>query len=267
MGIRKKLLREEKPIRNTRAYLKNRKAGYKVDAPPIFVTGCGHSGTTIMLRLLGAHSKIHWIPYETRILFRSKFQQCLAFWLWNRSAVTNRKHRWVEKTPLHVRIVERAFETLPDARVIFMVRDGRDATVSMRKRYGNFERGLKRWVDDNRFALQWMDDKRVMILKYEDLVKNSEQVLSHICDFIGEKFEEEMLSYHERSERASPKEHNPASEPAGNTWKLRGWQISQKLYDGSGRWKEEMTEEEKALFKKEASDLLIQFGYAENNDW
>lgn len=268
MGIRKKLLREEKPIRNTREYWRGRKAGYSIDAPPVFVVGCGHSGTSILLRLLGAHSRMYGVSYESRIIFRSKSQQRLAFWLWNRNAVARRKHRWVEKTPMHVQVIDRIFSMFHDAKVIFVVRDGRDATVSMRKRYGNFERGMKRWLNDNRCGLEWVDDDRVMMVKYEDLVRNYDQVMPRICEFIGEEFEEGMLSYHEQPAYVFSKNLSHPGSPEGKDHQqFRNWQINQKLFDGSGKWKNDMTDEEKALFKKEALDLLIQLGYAENDDW
>jgi hypothetical protein len=35
----------------------------------------------------------------------------------------------------------------------------------------------------------------------------------------------------------------------------------------TGGWKEYFTEEQKALFKEVAGDLLVRLGYEENNDW
>ncbi len=221
-----------------------------------------------MLRLLGAHSRIYGVSYESRIFFRSKFQRRLAFWLWNRNAVARGKHRWVEKTPMHVQVIDRIFERFPNARIIFVVRDGRDAVVSMRKRYGNYERGLKRWLDDNRDGLKWINDDRVMMLKYEDLVRNYEEFMPRVCEFIGEEFEEDMLSFHEQPAYVFSKElSHPGSRAGRDHQQFRNWQINQKLFDGSGTWKKDMTEEEKVLFKEQASDLLMQFGYADNSDW
>ena len=267
LGIRKKLLREEKPLQNTLEYLRRQKAGYRIGAPPIFVVGCGHSGTSILLRLLGAHSRFYGVSYESAILFCTKSQQRLAFWLWNRNAVARRKHRWVEKTPRHVQTIDGIFATFPKAKVIFVVRDGRDATISMRKRYGEFDRGLKRWLNDNRSGLEWVDDHRVMMLKYEDLVKSYETIMPRVCEFIGEEFEEGMLSYHEQPAFVFSKNLSHPGSPAGKDHaQFRNWQINQKLFDGSGKWQKDMTEAEKTLFKQEALDLLIQFGYAESDN-
>ncbi len=117
--------------------------------------------------------------------------------IWNRNTVALRKHRWVEKTPAHVRMIDRILNKYPDAKVLFVVRDGRDVTVSMRKRFGNFDKGLRRWVEDNRQGLIWVHDPRIMLVRYEDLVKRYDEIMPRICSFIGEAFEEGLIAYHE----------------------------------------------------------------------
>jgi hypothetical protein len=49
----------------------------------------------------------------------------------------------------------------------------------------------------------------------------------------------------------------------------RNWQINQKLFDGSGKWIKQMSGEEKACFKadKDAMQMLIDLGYAADDDW
>ena len=48
---------------------------------------------------------------------------------------------------------------------------------------------------------------------------------------------------------------------------LRNWQVNQPLFDGSGRWREEMSIEEKKLFKAKGQKLLEELQYANNIDW
>jgi len=47
----------------------------------------------------------------------------------------------------------------------------------------------------------------------------------------------------------------------------RNWQINQNIFDGRGKWKVKMNDYEKAVFKRLAGNMLIEYGYAENNDW
>jgi hypothetical protein len=153
---------------------------------------------------------------------------------------------------------------------IMFVRDGRDVAVSLRKRYGDFETGLRRWVDDNSLGLNWSDDPRVMKVRYEDLVKKHDETMPRICKFIGEAFEEGLIDYHKTPAYDLTKEaRKPGSEWLRDHAENRTWQMSQKLFDGSGKWIKEMTEEEKTCFKadKEAIQMLIDFDYAAGDDW
>ncbi len=271
MGITSKVLRNEGLLRHTSRYLRQKLRGHRIKAPPIFVVGCGHSGTSILVRLLGEHSHIYAVPYESRIFEYENFKKWLTLKIWNRETVVRGKHRWVEKTPMHVRLIDRIFAYVPDAKIIFVVRDGRDVTASLRKRFGEFETGLKRWVEDNHLGLAWKDDPRVLTVRYEDLVKNYQETMPRICTFIGETFEEEMIGFHETPEyfHSEKTEDKPGSESGKEHKYYRNWQVNQKLFDGSGKWLKEMTYDEKKSFKAddEAMRLLIDFGYVKNHDW
>lgn len=270
MGLTEKLLRNERFFLYTWQYLKQRWRGHRIESAPIFLVGCGHSGTSVLLRLLGAHSSIYGVPYESRVFKHPGLKQRLTSMIWNRNTVAQQKRRWVEKTPLHVRMIDRIFARYPEARVVFLVRDGRDVTVSMRKRFGEFETGLRRWVDDNRRGIAWKDDPRVMIVHYEDLVKRYDEIMPCICNFIGEVFEEQLVNYHQTpAYMFSDEVRNPGSGSGKDHKNYRNWQINQKLFDGSGKWIKEMTAEEKQRFKEnpEAMRMLIDFGYATGDDW
>ncbi|MCL1888154.1 MAG: sulfotransferase, partial [Kiritimatiellaeota bacterium] len=40
--------------------------GAKPCSDPVFVVGCGHSGTSLVMRVLGEHSAFCAVPYESR---------------------------------------------------------------------------------------------------------------------------------------------------------------------------------------------------------
>ena len=101
------------------------------------------------------------------------------------------KTHWVVKSPSNVCRLGYILNRLPKAKVIVMVRDGRDVFLSLRERlsesFGSYrddeiERlALNRWVDDNNQALKWKDDPRVLFVRVEDISnKEWNRVLSHI---------------------------------------------------------------------------------------
>ena len=232
--------------------------GWKIQSlflvPPIFVVGCGHSGTSIMIRLLGNHGKIYSILGENSIFYsKPRWKIVKHFFLFNRKAVKNNKHRWVEKTPKHILKIDAIFKNIPEAKVIIMVRDGRDVTCSLKEKSGDFEAGLNRWIKDNEAALPFHSHQQVKIVKYEELVRNKEIVMKEVLSFLDEEYDEAIFSTDGNS-------WLPTSKISDHVLR-RIEQIKSPIYDGSGRWKKEMTKEEKELFDNKADNLMRRLGY------
>jgi len=66
---------------------------------PIFVVGCGHSGTTLIVRIIGAHPTMMPLLKETYTFFDRKYFKLKAFDL---DCYRQGKRTWIEKTPAHV---------------------------------------------------------------------------------------------------------------------------------------------------------------------
>lgn len=62
-------------------YIWNRFAMQKtIDSSPTFIVGCGHSGTSVLLAILGAHPRIYPVTYESGIAKQDnklKFQEAV----------------------------------------------------------------------------------------------------------------------------------------------------------------------------------------------
>ncbi|WP_160300701.1 sulfotransferase family protein [Kiritimatiella glycovorans] len=261
-------MRTEKPVRSAREYLRNRSRGLRCDRPPVFIVGCGHSGTSLMLRIVDMHSSIYGVPFESRVLLRSRFKIRMAEALWRKNAVAAAKRRWAEKTPAHVYCIDRIFRIWPQARVILMRRDGRDVAVSLRERWGDFDRAVHRWIEDNRAGDAWCGDPRVFELRYEDLVRDFEPRMREVMTFLGERFEEGLADFHTQTTVYGGESAGIRKQPdLPPNRALRKAQLRNPLYDGSGRWRDEMSADEKCRFKERAGDLLIDLGYAGDLNW
>lgn len=235
----------------------------QISQNPIFVVGCGHSGTTLLLRVIGSHPQIHAILDESSLFAKKHLFRLREFDL---EAHQNNKKRWVEKTPIHIRRIDRIFRSRPSAKVIIIIRDGRDVADSIRARKGSLEEGIKRWVKDNSAGEKWWSDPRVMKIYYEDLVKDFQGEIKNVLQFLGEDYDEGVVNYHQKL-------HHPMGAVCPETvanqdhLKYRMWQVSQPLFDGRGRWVNNFSEEDKRMFKAMAGEMLIRYGYEKDNDW
>jgi len=242
-------------------------SGIDLDGPPICIVGCGHSGTSLLLAILGAHSRLYAVPFESYLAFKPCEEQEKLFKKFERETLAAGKKRWVEKTPKHVRCIDKLFELNPDARILVMLRDGRDVACSIRARTDDFIQGVERWVQDNRKAEEYLSHPQVHRVRYEDIVVDFDAAIKDALSAVDESFEPRRLrNFHETPKHYyDQKVERPES--AKDHEQLRNWQINQPVFDGRGRWKSEMSEQEKKLFKNQAGEMLLRYEYAENLDW
>lgn len=232
----------------------------KTQNSPIIIVGCGHSGTSITLAILGAHSKIHAIPYESWFL-HDKVDTNKFIENFNIVSIANGKERWVEKTPKNIYYLDKVIKSYPNIKILYIIRDGRDVAVSIKNRFGDIERGIQRWVKDNSFGLQYINHKNLYAFKYEDLVDNFEQTMKKIFMFIGEEYEDDIKNYHKKTIKYYSNDlTKPPSGFGKHHEQFRNWQINQPLFDGRGHWKS-LTSQELALVEKIGGELLRKFEY------
>lgn len=169
---------------------------------PVFIVGCGRSGTTLLLSIMDAHPNIVSIKGESFAFYPKPFRPGIIAYHLDELNICKNK-RWCEKTPKHIHSVKEINSFFEGrCKFIYMVRDGRDVVTSVHPSNPNsFWVPLSRWIDDNQKGLSYGND--VYRVKYEDLIINPEETLGGICNYIDEPFYEELLSF---SDRTSVKE-------------------------------------------------------------
>lgn len=222
---------------------------------PVFVVGCGNSGTTLTATILSRHQEAFPIGYESSFFFPThglNFSKKMSIMI-DMLSKQNGKSFFIEKTPKHALCLNRIFKILPHAKIIYVLRDGRDAVTSLKKRYGDINIAIERWITDNQPALSKASDSRVCLIKYEDLVSHPEQTVASICSFLEISYDEQMITSDE----------NPYRHISEGNMKIRAKQVSKPIYNNMGKWKEYLTKEELELFWKKSKQTMEKLGYTE----
>ena len=181
------------------------------------------------------------------------------------------KPRWGEKTPIYSKSIELIRRLLPEGRFIHIIRDGRDAALSLRRMW--FSPG---WEIETQ-AAYWQEfvlaARRAGLgrsdyieVRYEDLVLKTQETLEQICAFIDLDFDDGMLRYYTRTPERL-KEHQGRSLADGTVLtheqRLRQQRRTTEPPDPACvfAWKSAMNEKECARFNRVAGDLLAELGY------
>jgi len=301
-----------------------------------FIFGHARSGTTLLTRLVRIHPKVH-CNYQAHFFTRKPFLEDLVAseeigeWLSHHS---NRWNRSEDLSPVVLRAsadfilerdahqagkgapgcivgdkspnnlvngegVRRMVKVYPDARLVFIVRDGRDTVVSHRfkvfieKPQFLSPEGKKirqDFIDDpeifftgqrsiftedaiTRAAEEWSFNVNNTILtaheligdqfytlRYEDILAKTWETMSQLWQFLGVDPETEEL--HELVDNEM--QRNPDA-----AWqKQKSNKIADSLQKGKkGTWRELFTDRDRQIFKQIAGKTLIDWRYETDIEW
>lgn len=177
--------------------------------------------------------------------------------VYRRHLQTAGKVRWGDKTPAYIEIVPDLARMFPDSRFIHLVRDGRDVAKSFQATdwVGRWLHvNTREWTRALDYQRRWADSElrhRILEVRYEPLVLETEATLRRICQFIGEEFEAQMLSWERMVEGQVPERE-------------RDYHTKLKLRigaEGVARWKREMNARETLVSEAFMGAHLKRLGY------
>lgn len=183
------------------------------------------------------------------------------------------KPRWGDKSPPYTWKAKRIQRALPEAHFIHLIRDGRDVALSLSEVSwgpGDLQAAAAKWVDELKRARQRarrLAPRTYMELRYEDLVADPEPPLRRIADFVDLPWDPAMLEYHLGAEdrmRDVIRDFHPMG---GGTItaeeRKRQHELVSKPPSSSrvGRWRTEMSTEDREAFEEVAGKLLDELGY------
>lgn len=265
---------------------------------PVFIVGCPRSGTTLLRDLLRSHPNLtfppesQFIPRYYRaygnpanqqqairigeVILRTRsirtwqidlepkafagcrtFREilCLLFGAWLKR---EGKTRWGDKTPQYVMDIPLLLELFPEAKIIHIIRDGRDVALSSIKVNfeGNIYKAACRWdqsVRSGRRCGASLPSNTYHEVRYEALLAAPAVVMRQVCDFLEEPYTDCVLQLSPIPLHALTGAPWIASTPANRSRQIVG--------ANSSKWKTSLSASDCLLFESVAGDLLLSLGY------
>ena len=165
----------------------------------IFIAGCGHTGSSILARIIGEHSKILFQKKETNIfLLYNHFTYKKKLDLINKQNKKLKKTHYLEKTNRHLWHLDYILKKVPKSKFILTTRKSFDIIGSLYKRSKNLDSSIKRYQDDSIYTIRHLEKKNAILVQYEQLIKNPEKTIKKIFKFLEIKYEKEVFNYHQK---------------------------------------------------------------------
>ncbi|WP_281560561.1 sulfotransferase [Thalassomonas sp. RHCl1] len=181
-------------------------------------------------------------------------------------AIKQGLEHWVDSTPSNVFHIDEIIATFPEAKIVHVIRDGRDAALSIRKLGWHGCKSADKTQCLLYAALNWQEavvqgrkagkryPDQYMELHYETLVNEPGKTLSRLSSFTGINFSEQQLqNVRFGSLKTANSEVMSAQESA------KGGLINTAV----GRWKELLSDEEIKLLTGAIGHTLKSLGYRE----
>jgi len=296
-----------------------------------FILGHARSGTTLLMRLIRLHPEVH-CNYQAHFFTRRPLLKSLVDTPEAEEWLTRKSNRWNhgrdlsplvlraaadiimerdtaregkrivgDKSPssvIHGQVVRDLHAVYPDAKIVYIVRDGRDVIISerfrnfveeskfltaedkriiadLRREPTSFEDGRRSIFTETfirRTAGDWMNDLRETEeeshrlfgenfygLRYEDLLEHPFDEMKKVWEFLGVKARKSL-------EKTILEEMS--SNPDEEWQSRRNEDIASFLPKGqAGNWLRLFSEGDKAVFKDVAGEMLDRWGYEKDKNW
>ncbi len=152
----------------------------------------------------------------------------------------NNKIRWGDKHPYYIKYLDQLFKLFPDAQVIHIVRDGRDAVASLKS--------MPWWKNDSIYSmLNWQEaiisgrkakfkygSDQFIEIRYEDIIDDPEKNIEILCNFLDEEFSPKMLEFYKIADTVVPDykmEWHSDTKLNINSKKIGRWETDLELWE------------------------------------
>lgn len=180
------------------------------------------------------------------------------------------KPRWGDKSPYYMMAMERIAQLFPEAHFVHVIRDGRDVALSNIPLWfgpDTIEKAAVWW--SQMIALARRQAAKLpfyMEVRYEELVRDPRAALTAVCEFIELEWEEGMLDYHLHAADRLAAETADLIQGGRLVSRRQRLEIHRLVdrppqVDRVGRWRTEMSEDDRRTFERIAGITLEELGY------
>jgi hypothetical protein len=173
----------------------------------------------------------------------------------------------VDKNPVYSLYLNNISRIYPSARYIVLTRDFRDNALS-RKKYAHrktsvFELAVSwNYYYENLFKTIKKVNLEHKIVRYEDLVSDSENVLKEICDFLQVTYSAEMLNFQDLSRKIKKHVKESASEKVFSKISKMHSNLETEVNQNRVKaYEKELSAQETAILEYVCEDYGKKFGY------
>lgn len=172
-------------------------------------------------------------------------------------AETQGAQTWLCKSMQNVMYLPQIDAYYPDAKYLYLFRDGRDVAVSFRKAVvgeKHYYHIANEWATAQRLAIKQRSitpPERFINVTYEELTSRTEDTMRRLCAFLGVTYSPSMLEYHKSEE----------ARRAAESSALWGNVVKPVMSDNTRKFLREASEEDISIFESVAGDVLDALGY------
>ncbi len=164
---------------------------------------------------------------------------------------------WCCKSLANINYLPAIEAYFPQAKYIYLYRDGRDVAVSFRKAVvgeKHFYHIAREWAATQQLALGMRDKigpRRFFPVKYEDLTRDAEKTMRALCDFLGTPYSASMLDFHQSEE----------AQRAAKSSDLWGNVVNPVMQNNSRKFLKEASESDIRIFESVAGNVMDALEY------
>ena len=235
--------------------------------PLISISGCGHTGSSVLARILGTHSLMYFVNIESGMFLANRFFSHSDFFdTYQQDALINGKSFIIEKTPRHIWHVDYIRRCYPSTKFVLTTRSCFDTVASLYERTKDFQASLRRYQDDSILTIRQLNQPDTFLVQYESLIADPSSLLSKFCNWLDIEYEPSMLNYSDKP--IDWNLNNPYSfGTLTNHDHLRNQQVNSPLKKSTVTWQERLPHKYHAPIQEFFSqgsigyDIIRELGY------